>query len=194
MLDEAGSPFNWRSPVEWERVRCEHLVQWYDNDGILIQAVGGFLSAAVRQDGGAAILIATKAHTAAIEQWLEADGLGVRALERSGRFVSLDARTTLDRLMVDGAPDRGRFREVIGVPLSRAATSWNVLHAFGEMVALLVEDGNVDGAIALENLWNELHLKNSFSLLCGYPNRNLACGDDAELFARVCTAHSTVIL
>ena len=41
------------------------------------------------------------------------------------------------------------------------------IHAFGEMVALLWADGNRDGAIRLEELWNELRKGHHFaSVLC----------------------------
>jgi hypothetical protein len=37
------------------------------------------------------------------------------------------------------------------------------------MVAVLWEEGNKPGAIALENLWNAALEKNAFHLHCAYP-------------------------
>jgi hypothetical protein len=42
------------------------------------------------------------------------------------------------------------------------------IRAFGEMVDVLWRRGQQEGAIALEELWNDLARTRSFALLCGY--------------------------
>ena len=42
------------------------------------------------------------------------------------------------------------------------------IRVYGEMVDLLWQEGNSDGAIRLEILWNQLASAYEFSLLCGY--------------------------
>jgi len=51
------------------------------------------------------------------------------------------------------------------------------VHAFGEMVALLCQDGLFDAAVELEGLWNELAARFRFHLFCAYPSRLFASGD-----------------
>ena len=194
MTENAKSSFNWQEPgINWNDIRREHLVQWYDDDGFLVQAVGAFVAAGLRR-AQAAITIGTKTHLAALHRWLEADGFAVDDLQREGRFISLDAAETLARFMVDGHPDRKKFREVIGGVVSRATASWTGLRAFGEMVALLWEEGNKAGALELEALWNELGKTYPFALFCAYPKRAFKTVEDRESFAQVCDAHSTVLL
>ena len=65
--------------------------------------------------------------------------------------------------------------------------------AFGEMVALLWEDGKYDAAIRLEQLWNELGKEHSFFLHCAYPIKNFSQDDHSEPFLKICSEHSNVI-
>jgi signal transduction histidine kinase len=56
-------------------------------------------------------VIATTAHRDAIEERLRAFGLDVAGARACGRYVALDAAATLARVMVNGAPEPGRFGE-----------------------------------------------------------------------------------
>ena len=69
--------------------------------------------------------------------------------------------------MRDGTPDPVAFASVIGAALDDLTGSGPV-HAFGEMVALLWDEGNVTAAIELESLWNDLAEHRTFSLYCAY--------------------------
>lgn len=67
------------------------------------------------------------------------------------------------------------------------------IRAFGEMVALLQDDGNDDGAIALEQLWNDLGDTHEFTLFCAYPSAAFDNPDGSMARWRICCAHSQVI-
>ena len=67
------------------------------------------------------------------------------------------------------------------------------MRGYGEMVALLWEDGNIPAALALEDLWNELAATHEFALLCAYPLSAFTDDATAAAFERVCDQHSTVI-
>ena len=118
-----------------------------------------------RAQGRAAVVVATGLH----RRWIEAD-LHQRCIAFQGdvcRF--LDADTTLSSLLVDGEPDRDRFRSVVGTLLSDVSLrNPGGVSVYGEMVGLLWSQGRVAAAMRLEELWNELQRELSFSLLCGY--------------------------
>ena len=65
------------------------------------------------------------------------------------------------------------------------------MHAFGEMVALLWDDGLVSAAVRLEAMWEELGGKHPFSLFCGY--RTDAVSRDMDAFAEVCRLHGEIV-
>jgi PAS domain S-box-containing protein len=163
-------------------------VQLYETDASLLDAVAGFIGAALRA-GDAGIVVATRPHREGLQERLRAQGLDMG----DGRYVALDATETLSRFMGDGMPDPARFAEVVGGIVERAAVGGRKVRVFGEMVALLVADGNQAAAVRLEELWNDLLETLSFSLFCAYPMEGLVGAPFAELVDDVCTRHSRVI-
>ena len=115
--------------------------------------------------GRPAIVVATRVH----RRWIEAD-LHQRCIAFEGDVCRLlDAETTLSSLLVDGEPDRDRFRSVIGALLSDVCSRYpGGVSVYGEMVGLLWSEGRVAAAMRLEEFWNELQRELPFSLLCGY--------------------------
>jgi anti-sigma regulatory factor (Ser/Thr protein kinase) len=94
--------------------------------------------------------------------------------------------------MRDDKPDPVAFASVIGTALDNLAGS-GPIHAFGEMVGLLWDDGNADAAIALESLWNDLAEHRTFSLYCAYSMSSLEESGDLAAAKHVCDRHSNVI-
>lgn len=105
----------------------------------------------------------------------------------------LDAFDTLSKFMVDGFPDPVLFKKVIGGVFEEFVDSRYEVRAFGEMVALLWENGNRSGAVELEELWNNIQKEYSFSLFCAYPMNILEGESQIESFAKVCDTHSNVL-
>jgi len=151
---------------------CDHVVQFYETDAELVGRVGEYLKPAE-----AAVVIATEAHRDAL----------AAVVPDPGRVVWLDAQATLERLMCDGDVDPAAFADIVGGVIGTATAGGRPVRAFGEMVALLWQRGDVAGALALETLWNELMAAVPFSLYCAYPSVA-----DADDFARICHAHTAV--
>ncbi len=64
---------------------------------------------------------------------------------------------------------------------------------FGEMVGVLTERGEAPGAIALEQLWNQLARRIQFRLFCAYSNRALRNTAAERIIEDICSTHSQVI-
>ncbi|MDQ1590550.1 MAG: hypothetical protein QOG71_1177 [Pyrinomonadaceae bacterium] len=170
----------------------EHFVQFYEADAFLLNSLGGFVGAGLRE-GDACIVVATRAHRDALDEHLRADGLDVDAARARGQYVSADASEMLSQFMVGGRPDAGRFAESVGVVVAHAAAGQRRVRIFGEMVALLWAEENYDAAIRLEELWNELHRTRPFTLFCAYPMQGFGGEGDARRLGDVCTTHARVI-
>jgi len=172
-----------------------HSVQFYSQDTFLLDGLSRFVGTALVA-GDAAIVLATRAHREGLESRLQVHGLNTARAASQGRYIVLDAAETLAKIMVEGFPDGTCFREIIGnlvIQAQTAAEHGPRVVAFGEMVALLWEDGKHDAAIRLEQLWNELGKEHSFILHCAYPIRCFAQENHAALFLKICTEHSEVI-
>ena len=171
---------------------CSHVVQFYESDSFLADSVGGFIAPGIAA-GEAAVLICTPDHLARFEETIESAGVNLAAAKAAGLYLGLDAQQTLDSFMVDGTPDPERFFSVVGGVLDGCSTGGRAVRAFGEMVALLWEQGAVPAAIRLEELWNEIAETRSFTLLCAYPVAGATDIETAERFSDVCERHTHVV-
>src|SRR5437879_5594001 len=175
---------------------CCHEVQFYSHDEYLLESVVAFIGPSLKS-GGSAIVVGTKAHRDGVAQRLEAGGVGLAEAVEQGRYIARDAAECLAAFMIDGMPDRDRFIEVIGGTVMRAAAASRLESGksaiFGEMVALLWQEGKGEAAIRLEQLWNGLSQTHSFDLLCGYPLSKFNREEHRESFARICAEHGAVI-
>jgi anti-sigma regulatory factor (Ser/Thr protein kinase) len=153
--------------------------------------VGGYLTRALGA-GDVSIVIATPDHQAAFREELAAAGVAAAAVD-SDAIVWVDAATTLARFMTDGRLDPDAFRTVVGGVVRTASRSGREIRAYGEMVGLLWDAGDVLGAIELEKLWNELAREFEFSLYCAYHGHSLAVHEHADELYSVCHLHTCVI-
>jgi signal transduction histidine kinase/ActR/RegA family two-component response regulator len=191
MADVAKS--NHAPRADWtEMSDTDHFVQFYEADGFLLNSLSGFIGTAITAGDGA-IVVATEAHRKGLDELLQAKGLDVAGAKARGSYVSLDAADTLAKFMVEGAPERERFNDVIGRIIAGVTDGRARIKAFGEMVALLWAEGNYAGALRVEELWNELQEVHSFSLFCAYPMNQLCGQQFIEPHQSVCSVHSRVI-
>jgi len=174
----------------------EHVVQFYQDDAYLVEAVSAFVGAAL-VSGDLAIVIATKAHRDSIGTLLRTRGLDTAKAAKRGRYIQIDAAEILSQFMVNGLPDADRFSTVVGARLLRVASNDSGkkarIVAFGEMVNLLWATGQYEAALRLEQLWNQIALTHSFSLLCAYPISAFNSHSHTETFLKICGEHSSVV-
>ena len=170
----------------------DHVVQFYESDEELIARTGRHLAGAV-ESGAVAIVIASPAHARGFEAWISAAGVDLATARAEARYIALDARTTLARFLVDGKPEERAFDRVVGEVVRTAAATGRQVCAYGEMVALLWDEGRVNAALELESLWNDLSALLPFSLFCSYPSSGMMGEEQAELLSQVCCLHTAAI-
>lgn len=171
-----------------------HDVQFYRSDDYLIDSVVRFLSDGIRA-GQPIIVIATEAHRRSLVEGLQNRGLDPDRLYSGQLSVWLDARETLNAFMESSTPNRELFYATVGSVFERLVEKryYLVVRAYGEMVDLLYKDGNSEGAILVEQLWNELANHYKYSLLCGYCIDNFMHEAGIEGFKRVCDHHRAAL-
>lgn len=169
----------------------DHAVVVYDHDAALVGALHEFVEAGLAADQ-ACVVVVTPWHRDGLEQALHAAGWDVAAARERGDYVPLDAATTLAALMVDGAPQREAFRRLFA-PLVEGGDPAGRVRIFGEMVTLLWAEGDVVGALALEELWHELAESYPFALLCGYPRHAFAGEEGIARYQQMCDTHRVVL-
>ena len=171
-----------------------HDVHFYSSEESLVRSVVTFLSAGVRV-GQPVIVIATEPHRKAFAAGLREKGLDPDETFSGRVVVWLDARDTLNSFMEGKLPSRELFIATVGSVFEKVLVQrqYLVVRAFGEMVDLLFKDGNTDGALLLEKLWNELASRYQYSLLCAYSIENFLHEAGVADFRRVCDQHTNAL-
>jgi len=170
---------------------CDHVVQIYENDNIFLDSLEGFAGSGIIAGDGI-VVIATKEHRAALEKRLTKQGFDLGALTLNDRYIALDCEETLSRFMINNWPDENLFIECITTVLNRAQQNKRKVRAFGEMVAMLWNQGFNGATVQLEYLWNKLHKIDGFSLYCAYPKSGFT-QDIHTSIDTICSAHSKII-
>jgi DcmR-like sensory protein/histidine kinase-like protein len=170
----------------------DHAVTFYEADSDVVAEVARFVAAGLAL-GDPVIVVATQAHHAAIDDALARLGTDADWARATGCYLTADAADTLAAFLVDGAPDAAKFQVTVGSLIDQASPNGRPVRVFGEMVALLWQEGNVAGAVELEALWNDLARKRRFSLLCGYAMSDVVEQPDLSWLRQVCRLHSAMV-
>ncbi len=163
----------------WQHTsHCDHSVQLYENESSFLDTLEAFVMAGFERNE-AVIVIATPEHRAALAGRLERNGINIAAATSRGQYIVRDARASLARFMFDGWPAEARFHAMVEELIARGRERHASVRAFGEMVALLWEDGLYRATMRLEHMWTQLCRRESFPLFCAYPKASFDAGDPA---------------
>lgn len=170
---------------------CRHTASLYADDVELITAIVEFAAPGLNA-GGIFVAVATDDHAAAIESALGRAGVDTAAARADDRLIFHGAAETLAGFSAQGVHDPTGFERTVGRLIDTLAARAREIRVYGEMVALLWEDGHATAAMELEAMWNQLQRQVCFELLCGYPatvvDDGLTAIDDLyDLHTEVCS-------
>lgn len=166
----------------------EHHVQLFDSSKSLAETVAAFLMAGFHR-GEPLLVVASPEHRELLSRKLTEAGLNIREATAANRLVMLDAVQTLEKFMRQDVPSAIAFDEVVGSLVARLANGKRVC-IYGEMVDILAARGNYKGAHQLEELWNLLGERESYTLFCGYASGHFGDPKTAKVLADICASHS----
>jgi MEDS: MEthanogen/methylotroph, DcmR Sensory domain len=169
----------------------QHSVQVYENDKSFFDTLEGFVGCGFLS-GDSVIIIATPSHIELLNERLRKQGFDLETMSATDQYITLDANEVLSKFMVNDWPDEKLFNDEVTQIISRAKKNDRKVRAFGEMVALLWEQGLNGATVYLENLWHELHRKKSFTIYCAYPKSGFT-QDVNHSIDTICKTHSKVI-
>ena len=89
--------------------------------------------------------------------------------------------------------DAASFEAEVGQVIRAAGAAGHPVRVYGEMVALLWDAGQLNAALELEGLWNDLARDIPFGLYCGYPESPVSGADQRAALAEVCRLHGAVV-
>ena len=171
-------------------VASEHIVQFFDTDESRADNVASFLDDGY-QAGEPIVVVARPANWALMTERLQLLGVPVQSAIANGRLVVRDANQTLDEISRSGSVDAAAFEAVVGKAVMTLGRRGRV-RAYGEMVDMLAQRGELADAIKLEELWNDLGERASLSLMCGYSAAHFVSTGTHRALLEICRSHSGV--
>ena len=170
-----------------------HVVQFYDSPQFLFSSVANFIGAGLCM-GQPALIVARPENLIGFRDALHVSGIDVDAAIRSGELGLFDAHEMLASFMRGSFIDEDRLTENMSAAFKQMQRGRRVvIRAFGEMVDILVRDGNEAAAVQLEMAWNRFSLEFDCEVLCGYSINNFYTDTHTRFLAQICEQHSQVI-
>jgi len=192
LIHRNGDSLSGRSRIFWGEIApCEHLVQIYQDDGVFLDSLQGFVAGGLEMNDGV-IVIATAEHLAALEDRLLKQGISLHIARSRDQYIALEAEETMSQFMVNGWPDDVLFERMVTRLLERARGRDRRVRAFGEMVAVMWGQGLNGATVRLEHLWHKFCQREAFSLFCAYPRSGFTQDADASM-KEICDTHSRVL-
>jgi CheY-like chemotaxis protein len=170
-----------------------HDLVFCSSDAVLIGAYTRFITGALDEDK-AVIVLVTEAHDESLRCSLQASRVNLSLAIRQKRYVPVSISELLARVMVNSRPDPTRFQhaaqDLLADVARQAANQHAGIAACGECAPTAWAHGDVEGAIQLEHLWDELVISRQMDTLCAYPRA--ARDEGVPAVRRLCAEHTAV--
>ena len=131
-------------------VSAAHLVQFYSGAERLAQSLSSIFADSLLR-GETVVVVAGNDHREALDTALGDAGVNLAAEYRSGRYLQVDVDQALDGLMRPKGPDAELFNSTIGDTIDQARRRTGTVNAYGEMVGVLAQRGDLPSALQLES-------------------------------------------
>ena len=149
-----------------------HVAHFHRDDHVVLQAVSRFVWASLRS-GESVVVVGTEATRRAIAHHVHSRGMDLPAMERRGLYAATDAVQSLTEVMCGDRPDEACLAQIVASlersRLESANGPASRLIVFGEMAVPLCRTGNLQGALAIERMWNRLTARIPIFTICSYP-------------------------
>jgi hypothetical protein len=149
-----------------------HHVVFCSSDAVLVGAFNRFIAGALHEEN-VVIVAVSEAHERSLQRSLRDSHVDLALAIRQKRYVPVNIGELLANVMVNGFPDPTRFvnatRDLVTEAAQRATGHHAGVVACGECAATVWADGQVEAAIQLERLWDEMAKRHQMDILCAYP-------------------------
>jgi len=172
-----------------------HTLVLHAEDDRFLEEVCQLVGPTLRS-GNPVVVVTCEATRVGIARRLRARHIDLPVLADRGLYVEQDSAIALSQVVRDGSPDRDRFMDMIHdfdrLRLSAAHGPRSRLTIVADLTVALWRVGELELALALERMWDELTHTVPFSTVCVIPADCFARSDAGRHFPTLCEAHSAV--
>jgi hypothetical protein len=171
--------------------RHDHVVQVYENDGVLIDTLTGFVEATIYSNENA-VVIATDRHLNALEARLESYGMEIEKMISENRFIPLNVEEIIAEFMINSELDESLLMKTASDLLTKARFGKRNFKMSGEIAPTLMAQGYKDVPLRVEQLFDKGFHELKYCLYCAY-SKKVFHGEFSQYRSPVCDIHSKII-
>jgi len=171
--------------------RQDHVVQLYENDGVFLDTLTGFIEATMHANENV-VVIATDRHLSSLEARLQTYGIEIEKMISENRFIPFNVEEIIGEFMIDGSLDEALLLKLASDLLVKASYGKRKFKMFGEIAPTLMAQGYKDIPMRVEQIFDNIFHEHKSCLYCGY-SRKLFNGELLQYRSPVCEAHSKII-
>jgi hypothetical protein len=166
---------------------CQHVMLFYE-DAYPAEAVSLFFAAGL-EAGDRCLALLSARHRSAVERCLEARGIAIE----SAAYVAVDSDEAMELMRVEGKLDIRRATELLAPLMTSPDRERKCrLRAAGDLAVTLCAAGNMDDAVAFENLVHRLTQEHEALTICAYPFPTRSGGMDMNTLLRLSAEHAAI--
>ena len=169
-----------------------HDVSFYDDRTMLECCIVDYALEGLDADETVVLIVAASS-LPSVRQAIAAQGADVDDLCRRRVLMLFDADATLGSVTTRDGIDWPAVTALAGRVVGDAKSTSRPMRLFGEMVALLWQRGDVQAALDLEKLWDELAHQHCFDVLCAYPTMATTVPGAARPINAMCALHDATV-
>src|SRR5260221_1657585 len=144
----------------------EHVLQLYQEEHCLLDALAAFVAAGLRENEGVLIVGSTPRWELLLDR-LRKQRIAAASHMARGQLRLLGAHVVLSTCATRGAVDRGKFNELVGGALQLMRREYESVRIFSELTDALWREGDRANARLIERFWQPLAGAHSADLMCG---------------------------
>lgn len=168
-----------------------HLAQFFDSVESQVGEVSRYIANGLAA-GDRVVVVLHERRWDAVSKRLRMAGHDPDDAQQSGALIVRETGSMLRLLTRRGRPDPELFDQHVGHLVRTLEQRGAHLRIYGEIVDYLAVRGDYRSAIQLEELWNGLAERHTFTLFCGYSSVSFGDPRRADTLKSICCVHSHV--
>ena len=169
----------------------DHVLQLYQEEGCLLDALAEYVAAGLRLDEGVLIIGSTPRWELLLDR-LQRARVDARGAALRGQLRLFGAHVVLSTCQGAQGIERRKFNEVLNGVLSMARMRYERVRVFSELTDTCWREGGRESARSVEQLWKPLLGVHDFTLLCACSIDSLEGNAYDGTLQALCQAHTHV--
>jgi len=165
---------------------ADHRVQFYRSPEYMCSCVADFAVEGIEKKAAVVIVFIKRTHEVIFRRALHERNQNMDHLIGQQQLTVIDCEGYVPSLLENGLPTMERVMAAVKDILDAGYRRYGYIYLFGIGVDVLCSQGNIDGAIRLEEIWTDIMKQYPMSMMCGYDLASFYKAEASLKFKQIC--------